>query len=438
FMENEYFGPCLERRRSFVAFYILTTYYISRKQFDDLRSMILSEQYDCEEYFRDFPLFYAELSRYIRYCETDKNKYTKLLLQDRRALSMLKGEDCTNVSVSCSFASTVCRMLEGGHDASSEEREQYINEAFEHIEEAIRWNKSYAKYYFLKGKLIFYAKALTDSNMKSRRAMCGEAKTCAEMAHNIEDARRQDFSSRRKEYTLFVERIDEEIAACDRSIKQQSEKQQTGAITQENIGEYKRAIIESNNINYSICPAEYMGATDDERYIFVCYNHVDYKKVYCDLLELSLNKIAFRYDNGSVVPGYEWDECVRKRILSPRCAGVIFYIGETTLLSESSEREMNILREKAEALGCDAKDVFFGINILGRCNSAQIIMRSIRGAEQSALDAAHITGERITTFISTFPDKGSLIPRDSEPDGDEHIIKMISAAKSRFGVGSDS
>lgn len=99
----------------------------------------------------------------------------------------------------------------------------------------------------------------------------------------------------------------------------------------------KKGIIETNEL--SSIPVAYLPDIIATKYYFISYSHLDYKKVYSDLFDLQLNNLPFWYDRG-IPAGKDWIDIASKYISPFECTGVIFYISENALTSESIVEEI--------------------------------------------------------------------------------------------------
>lgn len=77
----------------------------------------------------------------------------------------------------------------------------------------------------------------------------------------------------------------------------------------------------------------------DDGYYFVSYSHKDYKKVFKDIIAFQQNGLPIWYDRG-LESGKSWINEVKKKISSYYCRGVIFYVSENYLSSESCMIEL--------------------------------------------------------------------------------------------------
>lgn len=74
-------------------------------------------------------------------------------------------------------------------------------------------------------------------------------------------------------------------------------------------------------------------------YYFVSYSHLDYKQVFCIIVELQSRGLPLWYDRG-LETGTSWIKDVSKHLISYRCKGVIFFLSEVFISSESVQSEI--------------------------------------------------------------------------------------------------
>ena len=74
-------------------------------------------------------------------------------------------------------------------------------------------------------------------------------------------------------------------------------------------------------------------------YYFVSYSHADYKQVFCVIVELQSRGLPLWYDRG-LETGTSWLKDVTKHLISYRCKGVIFFLSESFIASESVQSEV--------------------------------------------------------------------------------------------------
>ena len=94
-------------------------------------------------------------------------------------------------------------------------------------------------------------------------------------------------------------------------------------------------------------PVEVMPYTQSDEYYFVSYSHSDYKEVYADILRLQEQGINIWYDRG-LPAGKDWEKSAYEAIIRYSCVGVIFYLSENSLKSQSVIKEINFVKNKGK------------------------------------------------------------------------------------------
>lgn len=414
--------PGKERLRGFSAFFILITSCIHFKNHERIQQLFDDHEHDCKMRFRDMPLFYDLVSRY----DKRNDDLKKALLCERQAIAMLDLLSCRNVGVSCSFASTVSRMLERGQNVAPADAKK----ALELIDDAIEYNSEYAKYHYIRAKLYFYFALSSKSHQKCLNDLYYAKDEC-EFAVFSEDTQRSDYLSRVEDYKQLLLRIYEEIDRLERLVNKDIENVHECMVTEDNIDAFKQEILNSSSerelLRYP--PADTYGG----KYVFICYSRCDYKSVYCDLLELCLKRIPFMYDHGTVLPGYDWDTAVDERIRDPKCVGIIFYLGKNSVISLPLAKEVLLVNKKAESLGKHISTQLFCVNLTGKLPS-QMLIETIRSQSESDIRQANLDSERIVRFLTAFTDKGDYISRKEPPLDTHHIAHIISAVRRKFDI----
>lgn len=410
------------RLRGFVAFFLIITYHIHFQNSTKIQELLEDKNYNYEFCFRDMPLLYDQISRYEKRGSNRRNLNAALCLE-RQAIDMLERRSCQNAGVNCSFASTVSIMLEHGQRVDQCDAERAVSL----IEAAIEYNPKYAKYHYISAKLRFFlADRLCSAQDRLQRMQ--DAKEECMNAILQEDQNRHDYLLRNNEYKQLLFKIEEEI---DCLLDKKRQDIYEYEVTVENIETFKRQILSTSNENELLRypPAN----TYDGKYIFICYSHCDYKSVFCDLLEFGLQRIPFLYDRGAVLPGYDWNTAVGERIRDPKCTGIVFYLGGSSVLSNSLAEEICLVKQKAQDLGKPVNTQFFCIN-LTRDVPSQMLIKTIRKSRMSEIQKANLNSERIVSFLSTFTDAGDFIPRASSPMDNRHIKAVVSAIRKKFSI----
>lgn len=168
------------------------------------------------------------------------------------------------------------------------------------------------------------------------------------------------------------------------------------------IDEYIRHLEESTSIaDCDLIPAE--ERIDEQDFLFISYSHSDYKKVFADLAVMEQAGIHFWYDEG-LVAGNNWDEEVRKKLLSPHCRGVIFFISENLFLSRSVNQEIDLVCGK----GTNYEKPFFSVNLTQKLPA--MILRSIMRMDDEVLERAALDMDRIGALANAFGDRRTYLP----------------------------
>lgn len=163
--------------------------------------------------------------------------------------------------------------------------------------------------------------------------------------------------------------------------------------------------------------------SDNQNYIFVSYAHRDYKQVYADLALMYRAGVRFWYDRG-LVAGKDWDAEAKRIIENPHCVGVIFFLSENLFLSESVNKEIDIVRGSDE----QSRKNYFCVNLSDLSPSR--ILRSIMRMDDAVLDLAGLDMDRISVLANAFSDKMTYL-RFSDPSHGKALIEQIS---SQFNV----
>ncbi len=170
---------------------------------------------------------------------------------------------------------------------------------------------------------------------------------------------------------------------------------------------------------------------DEENFVFISYSHMDYKSVYCDLLEFHKNGLRYWYDEG-LPAGENWDKVVESQIKHPCCAGVIFYMSENLFLSKSVNKEVEFTVRGGED-GGEGKN-YFCIN-LSQIPPMKIIFNIQRTREYDELERSGFI-DCLSCLTAAFSNKSTYIPKSGDAD-EGHIVQTLKQIRERFGVFID-
>ena len=99
-----------------------------------------------------------------------------------------------------------------------------------------------------------------------------------------------------------------------------------------------------NSLDLLKIPSSFLPSVHSEDYYFISYAHRDYKRVYLDLFGFEKYHFDFWYDLG-IAAGANWVDIANKYIVPYACKGVIFYISEASLSSESVYEEIKFVQD---------------------------------------------------------------------------------------------
>lgn len=358
--------------------------------------------------FQAYPLRCEIRSRYNKRI----GNYTQALMDDETALELLKARDIFNCGPAISYASTVCRMLEQGAFVNSHQK----NLAGVYIREAIEFNPTYSKYYYLRAKLRFYSHLYSGDRSAFFNASV-QANEDLLTARKLLDPTSEHFLAEEKLYLDLMEKIHAKTSLFEH-------------FTPEEILEMKRKILDSEDPVLCAPPLPGVEAFPDQKYIFICYSTRDYKSVYCDLVELYRRRIPFVYDKG-LKKGMDWDKQVAKRLTDPNCIGAIFFLSRNTVLSGAIEEEISFVRDK-HLNTFQLLPTYICINLEGKVPPSSILIRTLQSHTEEELAQNHVNDARMRIFLEAFPDKCIFAAKGPSPDSVSHMDEVYSAICDTF------
>lgn len=393
--------PQAESDLAFAAYYAISL--CCKKENDLKRLEQLIDAHNEWTSIMNYPLAYEVLARYYK----RTHDLPRALECDMQAIRFLKySEEKKNCAVGISYASTVCRMYENGIDVTSTQWRL----AREYIEDAIAFNPEYPKYYYLKGKLLYYSHR-TERNIEIFEKVCEEALDYIDNAMRLQSRQQGKHQSHTlSEYQKMIQDIESDL---ERRQQQVLPFQPMGSAELE--AEIQK-VLNSTTENY--CRPKNPNLKPGQKFVFISYSHADYKSVYCDLLQLYARNICFRYD-ALLSAGKNWETEVHRYLCMEECVGVIFYISKNTPFSEAVERECNLLKNQ------DESRFYFSVNLETELPT-KILMNCIADYINNKPEGKTITASRIINFLQTFHDDIKYIPKPPEHcDGIMHIPSLI-------------
>lgn len=391
---------------AFAAFYALSLIYKKEGNIDALKELACNEDYP---FVQLYPITYEVQSRYYKRIK----EYTRALQADEWALRFLGSE---NIAVGISYASTVCMMYEEGQEV----KQLHWEYADRYISDALGYNPNYAKYYFLRGKLIFYSNRHIQ-NLPQFQEKCDEATGWIIQAQRLEHSRFSKFTNAAlNEYQLVLDRIQDELE--QRAANTLPFQPMNALMLQQRID---KVLAEEDE---RPCRPPNPNLKPGQHYFFISYCHADFKAVYCDLLRLYAKKIPFQYD-GDLSAGDNWVEKIHAYINKPECQGVIFYISKHTPLSEAVEQECRILRETL-----NGSKKYFSVNLEGDAPPAEILFQCIRENSLETLQAKRVDNGRMLNFLHTFHKDAIYVRKlpGHGPASERHMDDLLTAIQKTF------
>lgn len=170
-----------------------------------------------------------------------------------------------------------------------------------------------------------------------------------------------------------------------------------------------------------------------DMYFFISYSHKDYKKVYKDIFALQQQGVNIWYDGGMPV-GKNWQEVAEEFILPYKCAGVIFYVSENSLMSNAIHKEMEFAKANGKMcitinLPIESDIVYNGESVQGKELSAQEMLDIMRDSEQDKAEKV-ITDEKYNTISEMFGYSVLFMPYSTSPENKaEEIVKTYNEHK---------
>ena len=171
-------------------------------------------------------------------------------------------------------------------------------------------------------------------------------------------------------------------------------------------------------------PTQYLPEAIENDYFFISYSHKDYKSVYIDLLLLQTNKLQFWYDLEMSV-GTSWEIIASRHMVPFQCKGVIFYVSENSLKSNSFIKELEYAKRFNKPivtinLPFESNYIFNGENVKGKVFSAKQMLLIMKENNEEIPEF----DERRTVIEEYFPDDVIYLPFEMDPTQKVKQIKL--------------
>lgn len=129
-----------------------------------------------------------------------------------------------------------------------------------------------------------------------------------------------------------------------------------------------------------------------EGYYFISYSHRDYKQVFCSVLFLQNEGLKLWYDRG-LETGKSWLKDVKRRLYSYYCKGVIFFVSDNFLRSESVWNEILMVDSFAKS-----------------CVFVSLLKNPLRE------ECGRIPDDRVRKALNRLLLRGRIFPSETSPD----------------------
>lgn len=400
----------------FCGYYALSLIYKKTNNLTKLRELSA----DKYKVFIREPLYHEVQSRILKRSDEPED-LRKALKEDSTAISYLKNYGVDNCAVGNSYASTVCMMLARKQKVDSEA----VKNALDYIEAAISFNPEYPKYYFVKAQLLFYSNLRKKMELSQFTKICKEVKFLASTAetvlYKLYLGEAAHYDEEVKKYGYLCDAVDKELAKREKAAAPQKYKR----IKEEEATAHKNKVLDSCGYESCEAPDKPVLSAEDE-YIYVCFSPLDYKTVYCDLIELYRKKIPFLFDE-KISAGAESNMKFVARINNSKCKGVVFYISNHSLVSPDfcDQIKMTYGRQK-----------YLAVNLEGDCLPTKIAMDTVLSKCSKEKNEYPIKGTHLRSFILAFDDNHEYIAKHRVygEKGTQHIPYLRKTIIGKFGL----
>lgn len=425
-----------------------------------------------DRFVNDYPLLYELLCKYRTLKRDYLGEFNIARLTDKK-LSQLpnsqlvpRGSDYKqlfdgekyvgNIGVNIAYSGAVCAMLENVYSMGllykqsqldAAERQMVENivynfdnlvcKAYDYITYAINYNPEYPKYYYLRAKLCYFYRRI--HSVTCERGVSDWISAQFQCGGDVESARNAAFKyiGGDSDGNVFVQKILDDIAVAKQKENRAAGDYARRIFVYESLeNQVKSPVLTSAEIDYYrnrdkiikfVSKPEpqdisFIRVSEaDDPYVFISYSSVDYKSVYCDLLEMNRRRIRFWFDKDTLA-GKDWSKTVTARIKN--CACVVFYMSQASITSGA------VLRELDEAYKLGKRIIT--IDLSGN----KIVSRLVANVDKSA--SQQITSDVLEKLVRVLPDSNVVIGRSREPQDVYHINKLYDDLKSEIPVVIDN
>lgn len=204
----------------FTAYYMLSLIYKRQKKYQNLRILYQTYQGCFRKYNHSYPLLGELESRYHCLPGATLSDYERALKADSITLELLNDMYVENEGVKISYCTSVLNILESieVNNESAPIDERYIETAWRYCCDALEKNKTYAKYYSIKARLLLFGKSEVIRCIRFKefknvresdvREELGEIRGLLQTAIYNENSESADYLIRISEYEKYLLKCD--------------------------------------------------------------------------------------------------------------------------------------------------------------------------------------------------------------------------------------
>ncbi len=275
-----------------------------------------------------------------------------------------------------------------------------------YADQAIEYNPAYSKYYYLKAKILF------ESYIVFGRAVTAKNKSaCLELMNTAvdkENTNAHNSQARINEYKSYIQRITEYTDSNTHNI---------------NFDDYDRQKLTicraTDVIPHEQRPAG-KGDINMGDYVMISYSSRDYMQVYCDIIEMTKNKVGIWYD-ANTIPGEKWDDVVEKAI--EKCSCVICYISDNYFSSPAVAKELELIKKYNKTV--------ITVDLSKSYSTTNIIYHIIKNNQNYAKFSAVFNTEYMIAVSELFHKDIDIIERDKDPMAITHVARICDCLKNK-------
>ncbi len=460
----------LSKREFFVIFYLACLFYYRKRDVKQLRDLINQSMNDEETRFSldIYPVLWNLACRYsvlmkdykriLKFSEIGARKtndnpamlisYVEAVCNEFQRRYYNSAENSDKECPKC-FADKVddvkksdAPVFDGGDDC------ELLIKAFGYAYICMNTNSDYAKYYVLAAKLFFFTYVYC-SDPKNRDVLSeviafdvttGERNTYEKELKKAVNKICRCVYKKDEEFDLskFINDVsfaEEKVKDCVGSARNyaKSEAERSGynqfwEVAEAFFKKQPKAVFgKKNNIINSASRYECIvngfiksSRADNNDYVIVSYSSMDYKPVFCDIVELQSRGVQVVFDETldktADCDGKEW--YAKFRNLLYKSKAVLCFLSENYVMSSAVERELKMIAQ--------CKNPVIVVDLTGKKRISEVIGSVYRNGNE--LDSTRL--KRLTAVMS---DEKTVFPREGNDDAVLHLDGVVERLRNQCG-----